>query len=187
MNRRIALVSLLVAVFASALAAETAELNTLDGDRVRPLDAGDGKFAVVVFITTDCPIANAFMPEISRLTQLADELGGKITLAHVDWDLSLADARKHAEDYSIRAPVVIDREHQLVKQTHATVTPEAVVLDREGSIVYQGKINDLFVDYGERRRQASRHYLRDAMEAVAKGEKPPTASVEPIGCFIPER
>lgn len=172
---------------AAAAGAEPIALKTIDGEDSRPLEADEGKFAAVVFITTDCPIANAYVPELNRLAEHAGKLGGKLTLIHVDWDLTNEAAKTHRDDYAIKAPVVIDREHEIVGATKAEITPEAVLLDSKGKIVYQGKINDLYVDFGDRRREATLHYFRDAMDAVAAGEEVKPDKVEAIGCYIPEK
>lgn len=162
----------------------------LDGASIRPADAEEGSFAALVFITTDCPIANAFQPELRRLSERAIDLGGKLTLVHVDWDLEASSVRKHAGEFAITAPVVVDRDHRLVEGTGATITPEAVVIDGRGRLVYRGRINNLFADYGDRRREATQHDLRDAMERAASqaGSGKPLAVVKTgaLGCYIPD-
>jgi len=95
-------------------------------------------------------------------------------------------ARKHAIDFGITAPVVVDREHRLVKATGAEMTPEAVVIDRSGGIAYRGRVSNLFVTYGKRRSEATEHHLRDAMEALAQGKPVITPRTEALGCYIPE-
>ncbi len=161
------------------------ELPALSGERIRPADAGDGPFAAIVFVTTDCPIANAFQPELRRLEARARELGGQFTLVQVVADLTEEAALTHGREFGVTAPVVIDREHKLVKATGAEMTPEAVLVNRAGEIVYRGRINNLFVTYGKRRSEATEHNLRDAMEAVSTGRPVNQARIEALGCYIP--
>jgi hypothetical protein len=161
------------------------ELPGLSGETIRPADAGDGPFAAIVFVTTDCPIANAFQPELRRLEARARELGGQFTLVHVVPDLTEEAARNHGREFAISAPVVIDREHTLVKATGAEMTPEAVLVNQAGEIVYRGRISNLFVTFGKRRSEATEHDLRDAMEAVSAGQPVKQARTEALGCYIP--
>ena len=161
------------------------ELTTLNGAAIRPADAGDGSFAVLVFVTSDCPIANAFQPELGRLDLRARELGGRLTMVQVVPTLSEGEARSHAAEFGIKASVVIDRAHRLVKAIGVEMTPEAVVIDRAGQVVYRGRINNLFVTYGKRRAEATEHDLRNAMEAVASGRPVTQARTEALGCYIP--
>ncbi|MFT5468948.1 MAG: hypothetical protein ACI8UO_004061 [Verrucomicrobiales bacterium] len=183
--------ALVFAVFlacaSAAAGAEPIELTTIDGEVSRPLDSGEGKFAAVIFITTDCPIANAYVPEMNRLAAHAKEQGGKLTLIHVDFDLTAEAAKSHRDDYDIEAPVVIDRAHEIVKATKAEITPEVVLLKPDGAVIYKGKINDLYVDFGDRRREATQHYLRDAMTAISAGKTIDVRFIEAVGCFIPTK
>jgi hypothetical protein len=176
---------LLGAALAIAAGPKEIELTTLTGERIRPADAGDGPFAVLVFVTTDCPIANAFQPELRRLEARAKELGGRFTLVQVVPNLKDEEARRHVMEFAVTAPVVIDREHALIKATGVEITPEAVVIARDGTLAYRGRIDNLFVTYGKRRVEPTEHDLRDAMEALAAGKPVTRPRTEALGCYIP--
>lgn len=109
-----------------------------------------------------------------------------MTLIHVDPELSREAAGEHAMQYSLKAPVVIDRTHRLVAATGAKVTPEAIVIDRSGLIRYRGRIDDQFADFGDRRKEARTHDLRDAISAVLGGQTVKAPETQPIGCLISE-
>lgn len=161
-------------------------LATIQGEMIRPLacDSDETKFAVLIFTTTDCPIANAYSPEFNRLNEFIGEKGGKLTLVHIDWDLTVEGASKHASDYALKPDVVIDRKHQLVHATGAEITPDAVLISPAGDIVYRGRISNLFSDYGDRRRVVTDHTLRNAIEAFVAGKPVEKPRVEALGCFI---
>lgn len=166
-------------------------LTTLDGENIKPLESkqnesGKNKPSVIIFITTDCPIANALAPEINRLYQHYHSLGIPFTLAHVDPEISTADAKKHARDYSLKPPIVIDRKHQLVKISQASVTPQCAVFNHKGQLVYSGRINNQWADYGKRRAQATEHNLRDTLDALLAGKTPTNDHTTAIGCYIPD-
>ena len=187
-----ALIIPLLLGFGCLLCAEDADvtaitLKNLDGGDVAPLkcavDAKE-KAVVVVFITTDCPIANSYAPEINRLHLAYSSRNVRFTLVHVDTDLSDEAARKHASDYELKPTVVIDRERQLVEATKARVTPEAFVYDLDGKLRYRGRINNLYAARGQRRAQVTAHELRDALEAVINDREVVTKESEALGCFI---
>ena len=48
------------------------------------LGAEGPDLAVVIFVTTTCPIANATMPSIRRLHETAEKLGVDLVLVHPD-------------------------------------------------------------------------------------------------------
>jgi hypothetical protein len=51
--------------------------------------------------------------------------------------------------------------------------------------VYHGRIDDRQVDLGVARPEASRHDLRDAIEAALSGKQPDETYAPAVGCSIP--
>lgn len=164
----------------------TITFNTLDGKAIDPLKSAKGKPTVLIFITTDCPIANSLVPEINRIYSHYHPLGIQFTLVHVDPELSTGDAKQHAADYSLKAPIVIDRKHHLVKTAKASVTPQTAVFNDKGKLVYSGRLNNQWADYGKRRVKASEHNLRNTLDALLAGKEAPKARTTTIGCYIPD-
>jgi len=166
----------------------TLRATTISGQQLRPFfcDGQTLKAAVLVFITTDCPVANRYAPELERIRADFENEGVTMTLVHVDPELTKKTALDHAAKYSLKAPVVIDQTHRLVSATGATVTPEAVVIDAAGRIRYRGRINDQFTDFGSRRKSPSTHDLRDAIRAVLERRVIEHPETTPVGCFIPK-
>jgi len=66
----------------------------------------------------------------------------------------------------------------------AKVTPEVAVFNLKRDLVYHGRIDDLYREYGKARRAATTHELADAIKAANKGVAPPSAAAEGVGCFI---
>ncbi len=155
----------------------------VDGHRLN-LPGQDAKAAVLFFVTNDCPITNSSMPEINRLVAAYATRGIGFYAVYTDPTVSVAAIRKHAREYGMHMPLIDDTKHALVHRVGATVTPEAALLERDGKVVYLGRIDDLYVDLGERRAAATQHYLRDALDAVLQGRPVAVAKVEPVGCFI---
>lgn len=142
------------------------------------------KATVLIFTTTDCPIANAMLPEIARLHREFASRGVAFTLVHADPDTSQAAAWEHAKSYHVGLPFVLDPKHQLVRQFKATRTPEAFVFLPDGSIAYHGRINDLYHAPGQRRRSPSTHDLRDALTAVLESKPVVNPHQPAVGCVI---
>jgi thiol-disulfide isomerase/thioredoxin len=164
----------------------TLALEDLAGVRHRPLDVGENRASVVIFVLHDCPVSNQYAPEIQRL---ADEFSTKrvpFYLVHVDSQLSTADAKKHAKEYGYRLPVIVDRKQELVKQLKATTAPEAFAIGAEGKILYRGRIDDRYAAIGKPRSQVQRQDLRLALSAVVAGKSVEVAETKAIGCYIPE-
>lgn len=142
------------------------------------------KAGVLLFIARDCPISNAYAPEIKRILTAYAPQKIAFELVYPDPGTTSAAAHQHAKDYGYTCPIVLDPTHRLAKKYGATVTPEAVVLSPQGKILYRGRIDDLFVTFGQRRFQVTKHDLRQALEAVLRGKPIATPRTTAIGCFI---
>ena len=65
------------------------------------------------------------------------------------------------------------------------MTPEAIVVDNKGVVKYRGRIDDLYVSFGQRRPAPTQRDLRAALEAIAAGKAVQYKSTKAVGCFIP--
>ncbi|MEQ1842491.1 MAG: redoxin family protein [Verrucomicrobiales bacterium] len=139
---------------------------------------------VSIFIATDCPIANSYAPEINRIWDDYSEKGIEIQLVYPDPEVTEVEVSQHVAEYSLTPATVIDRDHTLVKKAGVTITPEVAVSDSAGKVIYRGRIDNLYADYGERRREVTERYLRDALDAILKGDTPTVTKTGAIGCLI---
>jgi hypothetical protein len=157
----------------------------IHGGEQRPFEEQDAKAIVLVFTMQDCPIANSYIPTLNRLVDTNWPRGVRLLMIHVDPQITIAEARKHAREYQIKAPVVIDRQHKWVARVGATRSPEVALFSPDGEIRYTGRIDDRYADLGKRRAHASTHDLQDAIDAVLAGRTVVRPKTEAIGCFIP--
>ncbi|MBI1321162.1 MAG: redoxin domain-containing protein [Candidatus Hydrogenedens sp.] len=141
---------------------------------------------VFVFVDTDCPIANAMAPEIERIFCDTKARGVRLYRVYAGPFYDNNAVIQHAADYEYTAPAILDPEMQLVRLTGALITPEAVVYDAEGNRRYRGRISDLYADLGVKRQAASRHDLREAIEALLNNREVPRAETKAVGCFLPK-
>ena len=154
----------------------------------RVLSGKNGEVSVIIFSSTDCPIANAMAPEIERIHKDIHSRGGSLLLVHVWEGRTYTDANEHAKDYGLTMEILVDLEHQLVKQFDATITPEAVVIrydkNNNPEVGYRGLINNLFDSPGNRRDEATEHYVREAIDAAFSGGNLSPSYRTPTGCVI---
>lgn len=76
--------------------------------------------------------------------------------------------------------VLVDSGQRVADRYGALVTPHLYVVDADGVLRYQGAPDDVTF----RQRQASRPYLRLAVEALLEGRLPNPAETPPFGCSI---
>ncbi|MHC4390604.1 MAG: redoxin domain-containing protein [Planctomycetota bacterium] len=159
----------------------------LEGNAHEPLTVRSGAPATLcVFVTTDCPIANAYATELNAIKALCDERGVRMVLVEVDPDATIELAKLHRDEYGLVAPIVLDPEHDLATRLGVKATPEAALITPGGNVYYQGAIDNAFSDLGQRRRNVNARYLRDALNALQAGKAAPKVKrTEPVGCLLP--
>lgn len=171
-------------------ARQTESILDTDGlphDPFRP----DGAANVIVFVATDCPISNSYAPEIQRICRDYRSRGVACFLIYEDVDVTssptpLDDAvKEHVREFRyVDVPAVVDRSRLIARRAKASITPQAVVISREGEIRYRGRIDNLYVAFGKRRPRATEHDLRDALDAVLERRPVRKVETEALGCFI---
>lgn len=109
-------------------APRTIEFTDLDGRTHTPLHQPDRKATLLFFVLPDCPISNAYAPEINRIVSEYAKRDVASFIVYVDPDLSAADAKKHAAEFGYKLPVLRDTRLELVKETGVTIAPEVALL-----------------------------------------------------------
>jgi hypothetical protein len=138
---------------------------------------------VFVFTRSDCPISNRYAPELERLYDKFRSRHIDFWLVYVDPSEPEATIRKHLQEFGLHMGVLLDRHHELVKWTQATVTPEAAVYD--GSrMVYRGRIDDRYVSFGKARQSPTEHDLEQVLESILAGRDVTPRTTHAVGCFI---
>jgi hypothetical protein len=180
-NRTAAAAAALLLVACSA----TTTVRDLAGRPLDPLASADARAIVLVFADPECPISNAYAPELRRLHGEFEPRGARFFLVYADRDRSLEELRAHATAFAYPMTAVFDREHELVERSGATLTPEACVFLPGGVLVYRGRIDDRYVDFGKQRAAPTTRDLKAALEAVLAGRAPAEPWPPAIGCAIP--
>jgi peroxiredoxin len=139
---------------------------------------------VFFFVTTDCPIANRFAPEINKIIHDYEKKQVAFFVVQTDKALKASQAMEHAKQYSFSCPVLLDRKRELVKFCGASATPEAALLSPDGKLLYRGRIDDRYAGLRQPRAQPTRRDLRLALDAVLAGKPVAIARTKAVGCYI---
>ncbi len=181
-----------VAIAAPLLATQTGEARrTIAGSKYtevfgHPITLGASQSAamVFIFINTECPISNGLVPEMNRLAGIAQTEHLEFYGVLSDPAVTREAGQKHSADYKIAFPVIFDASGTLAKALQPTATPHAFVISTQGKLLYDGRINDAYIDVGKPRGTTTQNDLADAMAAVAAGKKPALAQTTPVGCIF---
>lgn len=94
---------------------------------------------------------------------------------------SYAAIREHMKKKGLANKVYVDHGNKLADLFKASSTPHCFVLDRKGTLVYAGGLDD---DPKGDKGEATKQYARDAVEAVLAGKEVPVKESKPYGCSI---
>jgi peroxiredoxin len=145
----------------------------------------NGKRAVVLlFLTTDCPLCNTYVPEMNRIAQAYSQRGIAFYAVQGDATVPAADVRRHAKDFAYRFPYLFDPAESLATYTGATTTPEAAVLSSSGELRYLGRIDNRLEDFGKQRTEVTEFDLCNTLEAILHDKPIPHARTKALGCAI---
>lgn len=138
---------------------------------------------VYLFLSPECPLCQSYT---RTLNQLEKQYAGKVMFYGIvpgkTWKKSDIDAFRAR--YKVGFSLQPDRELQIAHALHATTTPEAIVLAAGDSVVYEGAIDNWYRSLGRAGSRPTQFYLRDAIDAVLRHEKPAVRKTSPIGCLI---
>jgi hypothetical protein len=165
------------------LAALALALQTLDGRAVDPFAARAAAHAFV-FVHTDCPLSNRYVPELNRLHAEFASRGIRLWVVYPGRDEDVAAIRAHHVEYALRAPALLDPDFALADLAGATMTPEAAVFTPGRRLVYRGRIDDRAVRLGLVRATPRTRDLAGVLDRLERGETVEPFTTQAVGCYI---
>ncbi|HUF63958.1 MAG TPA: redoxin domain-containing protein [Verrucomicrobiales bacterium] len=170
------------------------DLPGVDGRRWTLGDFAEAKLLVVVFTCNHCPTAQYYEERIKQITAGYQDKGvalvaispndpKSVRLDELGWtDLgdSFEEMILRAKEREFNFPYLYDGDAEAVSQKYGpAVTPHAFVFDEERKLRYVGAIDD-----SERVADVTKHYLRDALDALLAGKEPPATQTKVAGCSV---
>jgi peroxiredoxin len=160
-------------------------LPGVDGRQYSFSDYAGKNAVVVIFSCNHCPYVRAWE---DRMVQIqADYAGQGVQLIAINAndatkypDDSFENMKERAREKNFNFPYLHDETQKVAQAYGAERTPEVFLFDKNGTLLYHGTIDDNYDDP----RAVKNQYLRDALDAVLNGKKPPVAETRPVGCTV---
>jgi peroxiredoxin len=146
-------------------------------------EAKDKKAVVVVFVGTQCPVNNAYMPTLVALEKTYRDKGVQFVAINANEHDSAEAIKEHAKKYGLTFPVLRDEKNLVARRFGAERHPTAYVLDDKYAVRYEGRIDDQF-GIGFSRKEPTSRDLVNALEEVLAGKEVTTKKTAVEGCFI---
>jgi peroxiredoxin len=136
-----------------------------------------------VFLSPECPICKNYS---KTLNELNGQWKQQVTFVGIvpGKSYSRKDINSFADSYKISFPLYTDKSFAFSKKLQATTTPEVVLIDKTGKILYRGAIDNWFVDLGKNRSKPTSNYLESAISQSLSGQTVLIHSTKPVGCLI---
>jgi thiol-disulfide isomerase/thioredoxin len=137
-----------------------------------------GKIVVVNFWSAECPHSER---TDRYLLDLLERWVGEVV-----W-LSIASNRNESIQMVAEAAtarrlpnVLVDSDHIVADLYEALITPHVFILDCEGILRYRGAVDDITF----RRREATRFFVQEVVDALLNGRWPELQETPAYGCTI---
>jgi len=160
------------------------KMKDVSGKEISLNNAKTAKGLLVIFSCNTCPYVKL---SESRIKELSDDcikqgIGCIIVNSNEGQrteDDSFDEMVKYATAQKFTCSYVVDANSKLADAFGATRTPQCFLFNNKG-LVYKGAIDDNVKDPS----LVKAHYLKDAIDALAKNEIPKLQETKSIGCTI---
>ena len=157
------------------------EVQAANGKMVKPFGTS---LTAMIFVLRECPRANEYAPEITRIASKYTPKGVRFYLVYVDSDVTSPQAERHSKDFGYSMPNLLDPHHAFTKSLAITVSPEAVLVGKDGRLLYRGRIDDRYPEPGKPLAKPVHLNFRDALESALSGNPVLVPETKAVGCII---
>jgi peroxiredoxin len=145
----------------------------------------NAKLLVIVFSCNHCPYVigseermNKFYDDYSPMGVAMVAINSNETKDHPTD--SFEHMKSHAKEKGFKFPYLRDETQEIAKAYGALRTPHFYLFDQNRKLRYTGRMDDNPRTPGAEKT----HELRDAIDALLAGKKPPVELTNPIGCNV---
>jgi len=155
------------------------QLATLSGQPAT-LAANAGKNGIlVIFISVQCPVSNAYNERMEALAQQWNARGFNVVGVNSNRTESPDAIAAHAKEHGFTFTILKDNDNRLADALGASFTPETYLFDASGTLRYHGRIDD-----SKDPSAISKRDLTDALAALSSGNTIAVTDTKAFGCTI---
>ena len=175
-------------------APEFSGLTGVDGEKHALANYKEAEAVVLVFTCNHCPVAKAYEDRLIAIQKVYEDKGVQVIAINSNSPKQqpqdslermkdraagrdLGGWREKREPFNF--PYLFDATQKVAKAYGATCTPHVFILDEDRKIAYTGAIDD-----NMKAKKVKTPFVRNALDAILAGEKPPKAVTKQFGCGI---
>lgn len=160
------------------------KMKDVGGAMVSINDVKGEKGTLVIFTCNHCPVVKAWQDEMVAIANSCKGRGLGVIFINSNDPEAKGDTfegmQELAKTKGYLFPYVVDATSGVAKNFGAEKTPDVFLFDAEGMLVYQGAVGE----GGRAPAAGGATWLKDALDALATGEKIEVSQTKAIGCSI---
>ena len=175
---------------ANDTALNVSTISSFQFQHITPTETNTAKISIsnkplqlFIFLSPECPLSKNYTVTLNKLFQQYNNqvdfygcISGK--------GFATSEIQSFITTYKILFPVFVDVPEKFTHYINAAVTPEVILLNKNGELVYKGAIDDWVEDLGKQKLTVSKHYLQDAINASLNNKEVMVKRTKAIGCMI---
>ncbi len=159
------------------------KIKSNNGQKLRWESLKKHEISLLLFFDPECPICQKYTKTIKLIDSVYQgKVGIYLLYPYKALDNNLW--KTFQAKYMFPYDLYLDKKGVFAKKTKANTTPEAVLLDSEQNIIYQGAIDNWYYDLGKNRNKASEFYLIQAIESTLNRQEIKVKSSKAVGCIF---
>lgn len=159
--------------------AESFSLKDYNGKLHSLSDYKNSKAIVLIFVSTQCPVSNAYNKRMAKLYSQYKDNNVKIIGINSNKAETAEDIKKHAAEKNLQFAILKDENNIVADKFEASLTPEAYVLNGNLEVVYHGRIDD-----NRKAEDVQTSDLSVAIDEVLAGKAVSNPKTKAFGCSI---
>ncbi len=149
-------------------------------------DYSDKRAIVLMFVSTECPIVNEYLPVVADLASKQAEQSVQWLAIYSSPSDDAAKIAAHVKQFEIKIPALHDADQQVLQATGVDRTATVVLLDSRRVVRYSGRIDDRF-GYDYHRDAPTRNDLTVAIDELLAHKEISVPTTRVQGCRIAGR
>lgn len=159
-------------------------LTGTKGERITDDKLIGAKATVFYFLSPECPLCQSYALTIKKLETEFKTQGVQMVGIVPGTDYTDLEISTFKHKYGLPFALWKDERLLLVQKYHASITPEAVVVDANGKVLYQGRIDNWAYELTKKRKVITEFNLQDALNSIVNNKPVKVAKTKAVGCFI---
>jgi peroxiredoxin len=135
--------------------------------------------SVLIFISVQCPVSNAYNERMEKLAQDYSAKGISVIGINANVTEPADVVKAHAAEKHLTFAILKDPGNKIADRLAANATPEAYYLDANNKLLYHGRIDNSRDPSG-----VTANDLRDALDAALAGKTIAKPTAKAFGCTI---